>query len=229
MRVLVVEDSRRLRTYLEKGLRASGFAVDLAADGEEALWFAESNDYDVIVLDLMIPKVDGITVLQRLRAQGTKSQILILSAKDTVDDRVHGLDQGADDYLVKPFALSELVARLHSLVRRRYDTKAPVITIADLVINTATKQVNRGSEELELPPRLFALLRFLASRRGEVVSRSEIEEHIYDERAEPLSNVVDAAVCSLRKRIDPPGGESLILTRRGMGYMLRDEREAQSA
>jgi DNA-binding response OmpR family regulator len=171
----------------------------------------------------MLPKVDGISVLQSLRRREARAQVLILSAKDTVDDRVHGLDQGADDYLVKPFALAELVARIHSLVRRRYGAQSPCIAVGALTINTATGEVFQGETPIDLPPRLFALLRFLASRRGEVISRSEIEEHIYDERAEPLSNVVDSAICCLRKRIDRPGAESLILTRRGMGYMLRGE------
>ncbi len=220
LRILLIEDSERLRKYVGKGLRQAGFSVDSASDGEEGLWLAESNLYDVIVLDLMRPKLDGLSILKQLKSGTCQSQVLILSAKDTVSDRVRGLKLGADDYLVKPFALDELVARVFCLVRRHYRMKSPTITISDLEIDMARRRVTRNGRSIELPPREYALLEYLLFRRGEVVSRSEIEEHIYDERAEPCSNVVDAAVYSLRKRIDPPGGRSLIQTRRGLGYII---------
>lgn len=220
MRLLIIEDSRRLRDSLTLGLRRVGYAVDAAADGEEGLWFAESNEYDVIVLDLMLPKMDGLTVLRRLRANGRDTHVLILTARDAVEDRVTGLQTGADDYLVKPFAFEELLARLQALVRRAYAAKNPVIQIGNLTLDTAQRLVQRGEEEIVLAPREYALLELLALRAGEVIARAEIEQHIYDDRAEPMSNVVDAAIYSLRRKIDAPDQPSLIRTRRGMGYSL---------
>jgi len=221
MRVLLVEDSKRLQSYVAKGLRNAGYALDVADDGEDGLWLAESNDYDVIVLDLMLPKIDGITVLRRLRDQGIKIHVLILTARDTVDDRVHGLNQGADDYLVKPFDLKELLARIQALARRSYGLKSPRIILGDLRIDMAARIAARRGEILDLKPREYALLEYMAMRQGEVVTRAEIEAHIYDERVEAMSNVVDSAICLLRKKIDEPGQPSMIQTRRGMGYVLQ--------
>ena len=220
MRLLVVEDSQRLLKYLTTGLRRAGYAIDTAQDGEEGLWLAESNEYDAIVLDIMLPKIDGLGVLTRLRANGSDTHILLLTAMDTVDDRVRGLDSGADDYLVKPFAFDELLARIQALVRRKYKTKSTHLKIGPLEIDTSHRKVLKGDEELSLKPREYALLEYLALRRGEVVARAEIEHHIYDDRAEPMSNVVNSAISILRKTIDSPGKESLIETRRGMGYVL---------
>jgi DNA-binding response OmpR family regulator len=220
LRVLLVEDSRRLQTAIATGLRRLGYAVDVASDGEEGLWFAESNDYDVVVLDLMLPKMDGLTVLRRLREAGSKVHVLILTAKDAVPDRVAGLRAGADDYLPKPFDFDELLARIEALARRQYGEKSPQIAVGNLVIHTASRTVTRDGSPVVLTNREYALLEFLALRREQVVSRTEIEGRIYDDRAEPMSNVVDAAVCILRKKIDSPGQPSLIQTRRGMGYVL---------
>jgi len=224
MRILVVEDSERLQTYLAKGLRQAGYAVDLAADGEEGLWFANENDYDVIILDIMLPNLDGISVLRRLRASGRETHVLILTAKDTVPDRVHGLEQGADDYLVKPFAFEELLARIQALVRRGYGAKTSELTAGPITIDMARRTARRGSQDLNLRPREYALLELLLLRKDNVVSRTEIEQHIYDEHAGPMSNVVDSAMCILRKKIDIPGTPSLIQTRRGMGYVLQEPR-----
>ena len=221
MRILLVEDSERLQTYLSKGLRMAGYAVDSAYDGEEGLWLATGNEYDVVILDLMLPKLDGISVLQQLRASGRDTHVLILTAKDTVPDRVRGLEQGADDYLVKPFAFEELLARVQALVRRSYGAKSNEIAVGAITIDMARRIALRGERDLELRPREYALLELLALRRGELVSRTEIEQHIYDELAEPVSNVVDSAVCLLRKKIDRPGNPSLIQTKRGMGYQLQ--------
>jgi DNA-binding response OmpR family regulator len=204
-------------------LRKTGYAVDVAGDGEEGLWYAESNDYDVIVLDLMLPKMDGLTVLQRLRDQGKTTHILILTARDTVEDRVRGLQMGADDYLIKPFAFDELTARVKALSRRAHGVKSPRIAIGELVIDLASHSAARGGEPIPLTRREYALLEFLALRQGEVVSRTEIENHIYDDRAEPMSNVVDAAVYALRRKIDRPGKPSLIETRRGLGYVIEEK------
>jgi len=223
MRILVIEDSERLRRSLATGLRKSGYAVDLAADGAQGLWSAQSNSYDVIVLDLMLPEVDGLTVLQTLRGKEINSHVLILTAKDSVEDRVRGLRLGADDYLVKPFAFDELLARIEVLTRRRHGIKAPQIVVGDLKVDMAARTVRRGGEIIDLPPREYALLEYLALRKGQVVSRTDIEQHIYDEHVEPASNVVDAAVYALRRKIDPTEGPSFIQTRRGMGYTLLAE------
>ncbi len=220
MRILVVEDSRRLRTYLKAGLVGVGYAVDVAPDGEEGLWLAQSNEYDVIVLDLMLPKLDGLSLLRQLREEGIGTHVLILTAKDTIDERVAGLSDGADDYLVKPFALEELLARVRALVRRNYGLKSSRMMIGSLVIETGKRTVTRGDESIDLTPREFALLEYLAMRKGEVVTRSEIEEHLYDDLVEPMSNVIDSSIYRLRKKIDRPGDPPLLKTRRGMGYLL---------
>ena len=222
MRVLVVEDFQVLREAIALGLREAGFAVDEAAEGETGLWYAQSNDYDVIILDLMLPRIDGLTVLKRLRAAKKQTHVLILTAKDTCGDRISGLDCGADDYLVKPFVFAELLARVRALVRRRYDAKSPVIQIADMEINTATRSVRRDGEHVELSGREYALLEFLALRTGQVVSRTQIWEHIYEFNSDAESNVVDAFIRLLRKKIERPHLPTLIHTRRGHGYMLRE-------
>ena len=222
MRILLVEDSVRLQEAVGTGLREMGYAVDIAGDGEDGLWRAETGEYDVLVLDLMLPKLDGLSVLSRLREQGKTTHVLILTARDKVEDRVRGLQMGADDYLVKPFNFLELVARIQALARRAHGVKTPRITLGDLVIDTSACAVTRGDESVELTPREYALLEFLAFRRGQVVSRTQIEQHIYDERVEPASNVVDSAICTLRRKVDRPGAASLIQTRRGLGYILEE-------
>jgi DNA-binding response OmpR family regulator len=220
MRLLLVEDSVRLGDAVATGLRKSGYAVDVSVDGKTGLWQAQSHDYDVIILDLMLPGIDGLSLLAKLREAGRQTHVLVVTAKDTVDDRVRGLRAGADDYLIKPFAFDELLARVEALVRRRHVAKSTVIHLRDLVIDTAARTVSRGGVVLELPSRQYSLLEYLLLRRGTVVSRTEIEAHLYDALAEPMSNVVDAAVYALRKRVDVPGQPSLIQTRRGMGYVL---------
>ena len=220
MRLLVIEDSQRLRRWVSRGLRNKGFSVDEAADGEHGLQLATDNDYDVVVLDLMLPGIDGLTLLESLRRAGHTVHVLILTARDTVEDRVRGLNTGADDYLVKPFAFDELLARVQALVRRRYNVKDPHILVGDLEIDTALRVARRGGEQVSLRPREYALLEYLALHRGQVVTRSAIEEHIYDEHVQPMSNVVDNAICALRRKIDLPGKPSLVETRRGMGYVF---------
>lgn len=220
MRLLFVEDSKRLQDYVTEGFRQAGYAVDSATDGEEALWAARNTKYDVIVLDIKLPKLDGLSVLQQLRKEGNRTHVLMLTAKDTVEERVAGLANGADDYLVKPFAMEELLARVHVLTRRSYGVKSALITAGNLVINTALRIALLAGEPVPLKPREYCLLEYLAFQLGHVVSRADIEHHIYDERVEPSSNVVDSAICTLRKKIDTPGSPSLIQTRRGMGYVL---------
>ena len=223
MRILVVEDSEKLRRSLVTALRRTGYAVDESGDGAQAHRTATSVDYDVIVLDLMLPGMDGMSVLARIRQAGNKSHVLILTARESVDDRVRGLRAGADDYLVKPFALAELLARVDALARRSADQKSPVINCGDLVINTAARTVTRDGRAIALTAREYALLEYLIVRRGVVVSRTEIEAHIYDSLVEPMSNVVDSAVCAIRRKIDAKDGLSLIETRRGMGYMISED------
>jgi DNA-binding response OmpR family regulator len=218
--VLLVEDYVPIQKSVARGLREAGFAVDVTGNGEEGLWYALVNDYDVLILDLMLPGVDGLTILQRLRSDGRTGHVLILTAKDTVSDRVRGLDLGADDYLVKPFAFEELLARVRALARRAYRAKNPCLQIEDLKIETTTQQVWRGEEQLSLTPREYVLLEYLAMRAGEVVSRTDIWDHVYEFNSEADSNVVDVYISYLRKKIERPGKPTLIHTLRGRGYSL---------
>ena len=222
MRVLLVEDYQPLARSVAQGLREAGYAVDVAGDGEEGLALSQANPYDALVLDLMVPKVDGITILRRLRAAGSKVGVLIITARDQLEARVGGLDEGADDYLVKPFAFEELLARLRAVIRRRYQTTTNVIFVGDLVIDSAARVVKRAGRGVSLSAREFALLEYLALRRGQIVSRTEVWEHVYDFAAEPSSNVIDVYVGYLRRKLgDGEGGTSrLIHTHRGLGYSL---------
>ena len=220
MRILVVEDSPRLQRSLALALRKSGYAVDVAGDGEEGLWLALECEFDVIVLDLMLPKRDGLSLLAELRRRGRTVHVLLLTARDTVPDRVQGLQAGADDYLVKPFALEELLARVQALCRRAYGSKQSRLAIADLEIDTVARSVRRAGQPVELTAREYLLIEYLARRRGHVVSRREIEEHIYDGQVDPMSNVVDSAICGLRKKLGQAADAPLIHTRRGLGYVL---------
>jgi len=197
--------------------------VDAAADGPSGLRYALHNSYDVIVLDLMLPGLDGLGVLRAVREEGLSTHVLILTARDRVEDRVNGLRAGADDYLVKPFSFDELLARIEALVRRGYRQKDPVIRLGPLAIDTASRKVARAGAELVLTRREYALLEYLAYRKGQIVSRLEIEDHLYGEHDLPSSNAVDRLVCALRKRIEPGGATRLLHTRRGLGYLLEPE------
>jgi len=220
MRLLVIEDYRPLQQSLTKGLREAGFAVDTTGEGEEGLWYAMGNEYDVIILDLMLPGMDGLKILKKLRAKGRQSHVLILTAKDTLEDRVTGLDHGADDYLVKPFEFRELLARVRALVRRSYRKKNPQIKIKDLRIDLTTQRVWRGRKGLDLTPREYALLEYLAMRADQTVSRTDIWEHVYEFKSAASSNVVDVYIGYLRKKIERPSKPPLIHTIRGRGYLL---------
>lgn len=223
MRVLVVEDHRPLLRSLRQGLEEEGFAVDIAEDGEVADIKARSTSYDVIVLDVMLPKIDGLTLLRKWRREGINTYVLILTARETTDDKVRGLDSGADDYMTKPYQLSELLARLRALIRREHQIKDPVIRVHDLEIDTASRMVKRGGQSIPLTPREYALLEFLAFHRGKVVTRRMIWDHLYDEQDESTSNVVDVYIRYLRNKIDKNFDPPLILTRWGEGYMMRGE------
>ena len=220
MRILVVEDYPTIRKAVARGLRESGYAVDETGEGEEGWWYAANNEYDVVILDLMLPGLDGLEILRRLRASGRNCQVLVLTAKDGVPDRVRGLDLGADDYLVKPFALDELLARVRALARRAYSVKNPSLQIGDLRIDTAAQRVWRGAAEVSLSPREYALLEYLAMRRGEVVSRTDIWEHVYEFKSDADSNVVDVYIGYLRRKLERPRRPVLIRTLRGRGYSL---------
>jgi len=223
MRVLLVEDHKPLLRALRQGLEEENFAVDTACDGEEADVKARNTSYDVIILDLMLPKVDGLTLLGRWRKDGIKTHVLVLTARGSIDDKVKGLDSGADDYLTKPFELEELLARLRALIRREHQSKDPVIRIHDLELDTAARTVRRGGHVIPLTPREYSLLEFLAFHRGKVATRSMIWEHLYDEQDESTSNVVDVYIRYLRNKIDKGFDPPLILTRWGEGYLLRGE------
>jgi DNA-binding response OmpR family regulator len=217
---LLVEDYEPLARSLAQGLREAGYAVDRSADGEEGLWFAESNAYDAIVLDVMLPKMDGLTLLRTLREKKNPAAVLLLTARDQLADRVTGLDAGADDYLVKPFELAELLARLRALIRRRYQVGEAVIRIADLEVDTRARVVKRAGTTVPLSAREYALLEYLALRRDQIVTRAEIWEHVYDFASDPSSNVVDVYIGYLRKKLDADREPKLIQTRRGQGYLL---------
>lgn len=218
--MLIIEDSDRLRKSLATALRRTGYLVDSASDGEEGLWLARTNPYDVVVLDVMLPKRDGLSILTELRRAKSAVHVLMLTARDTLADRVRGLQSGADDYLVKPFALEELTARIEALCRRAHGVKQSEIKLGDLRINFGAKTVHRGHDAIALTPREHLLLEFLIRRSGQVVTRRDIEDHIYEGDADPMSNVVDSAICSLRKKLGAADGSTLIQTRRGLGYVL---------
>jgi DNA-binding response OmpR family regulator len=223
VRVLFIEDHKPLVKALKQGLEEEGFAVDTAGDGEEGDYKATTADYDVIILDLMLPKIDGLSLLQRWRRSGLKTHVLVLTARGTIEDKVKGLDLGADDYLTKPFQLEELLARIRALIRRTHQIKDPVLRVHDLEIDTAARTVKRSGQPIHLTPREFALLQFLAFHRGKVVTRSMIWEHLYDEHDENTSNVVDVYIRYLRTKIDKGFHPPLILTRWGEGYLLRGD------
>jgi two-component system OmpR family response regulator len=223
MRVLIVEDEPKMAGLLRRGLRQEGIAADLAAKGEDAVWMAGATMYDAIVLDLMLPGIDGFEVCRRLRDDGVLSPILMLTARDGVHDRVAGLDSGADDYLVKPFSYAELLARLRALARRSHGTGAPELRVGDLRLDPAKHQVWRGKEEIELSAKEFAVLEVFMRRPGEVLSRFQLLEHAWDYEYENRSNIVDSYVRLLRKKIDAPFGTKSIQTVRGAGYRLRED------
>ena len=215
MRLLVIEDEADLLSSLAKALREEGYAVDTAADGEDGLYKAENSSYDSIVLDVMLPRLDGWEVLERLR-KSKKTPVLMLTARDAARDRVRGLDSGADDYLVKPFDLDELFARIRALIRRSAGKTLNVIEIANLVINTASRQVFLSGIQVALTAREYCLLEFLALHRGETITRTTLYEHLFDEDDDSLSNLLDVHVSNLRKKL----GSGFVTTRRGHGYCI---------
>jgi DNA-binding response OmpR family regulator len=229
VRVLLVEDEPSAAHMLAKGLREQTYAVDVAADGDTALFRASTTDYDAIILDVMLPLRNGFTVCRTIRASGSLVPILIVTARDAVDARIEGLDCGADDYLVKPFDFGELLARLRALVRRgRLPLLPERLVVGALALDTRSRRVRVGGHEISLTAKEYALLEYLARRAGDVVSRADIAEHVWDERYDPLSNVVDVYVQRLRRKLDHYESESMIRTRRGEGYQLVAGRAGES-
>jgi DNA-binding response OmpR family regulator len=229
MRLLIVEDERKISSYLKRALEEQGYAVDAAHTGREALDWAQFAQYDVIVLDILLPEVDGITVCRELRAQGNRSPILMLTARDTVDDRVAGLDAGADDYLVKPFALNELLARIRALSRRSVDIpKSAVLKIADLTLDTLTRRVRRGNKTIELTAKEYAILECLMREPDRVLTRTQIAEHVWNYDIINHSNVVDVYIKNLRRKIDDRVEPRLIHTVRGAGYRITPEAQDET-
>ena len=220
MRILVVEDDERLSDMLGRILKEESYAVDKALDGQEGDWLAFENSYDLIILDLMLPRKNGLEVLANLRAGQIKTPVLILTAKDTKEDIVKGLDSGGDDYLTKPFSLEELLARVRVLLRRPISDKSPTLEIGTLKIDTIRKEIFQQEHRIELTSKEYALTEYLARRAGQVVSRTEIAEHVWDMNFDPMSNVVDVYIGYLRNKLDKPFGTQLIRTIRGHGYML---------
>jgi two-component system copper resistance phosphate regulon response regulator CusR len=220
MRILLVEDEPSAATMLAKGLREEAYAVDVAADGETAQTQVFVNDYDLIILDVVLPGKDGFKVCRELRASGLTVPVLMLTARDAVEDRVEGLDSGADDYLPKPFDFDELLARVRALLRRRPALYPEIISVGDLSVDTRSRQVTRAGQSIDLTAKEYALLEYLARRAGEVVGRGDIAEHVWDESYDPFSKVIEVFIQRLRRKVDEGQAIKLIHTRRGEGYML---------
>lgn len=223
MRILLVEDEKDLAMIVKQGLEEEGYVVDVAHDGEEGLYMAENYPVDAVILDIMLPLMDGLAVLSNMRKEGIATPVILLTARDALLDKIKGLDTGADDYLTKPFVFEELLARVRSLLRRKATVKEAVIRIADLEINTASHEVKRGGKSISLSAREYALLEYLAYKKNTVVSRTDIVEHIYHEDTDMDSNVVDVYINYLRNKIDKDFKVKLIQTIRGAGYMLKEE------
>ncbi len=220
MRLLLVEDDPRIARFIAKGLREQAYAVDVVSSGEEALYLAAINNYDLAVLDVMIPAPDGYAVCRELRKSGQRLPILMLTARDAVEDRITGLDSGADDYLTKPFEFGELLARLRALLRRTGGLQAAQLVVADLVVDTVSQNVSRGGKSISLTTKEYALIEFLARNAGRVVGRAEIAEHVWNEEFDPFSNLIEVYVNRVRRKVDSGSAKPLLHTRRGSGYML---------
>jgi len=221
MRILVVEDERRLCGIIKRGLLEEGYAVDVAYDGEEGEYMAESAPYDLILLDIMLPKKNGVEICRDLRLKEVNTAILMLTAKDTVEDRVKGLDAGADDYLVKPFAFNELLARVRALLRRTGSSKSPKLQVGDLALDTLTREVWRGQRIIELTSKEYTILEYFMRHPNVVITRTMIEEHAWDYEFDSMSNIIDVYIRRIRSKIDEEDRDSLIQTVRGAGYRMR--------
>ena len=222
MRILIVEDEKKVAGFIKKGLEEETYAVDVAYDGEEGLHLGAEGQYDLIILDIMLPKVDGLEILSQLRAQGSDVPILLLTAKDAVDDRVTGLNKGADDYLTKPFAFSELLARVRVLLRRGKAEVKTILQISDLTLDLVSHKVNRGEDEIELTGKEYSLLEYFMRNQEKVLTRTMIAEHVWDYNFDTFTNVIDVYINHLRKKIDKGRQRKLLHTLRGVGYIIRE-------
>jgi two-component system OmpR family response regulator len=223
MRILLVEDDAKIASFIVKGLKAAGYAVDHARDGEEGLHLALSEPYDTAIIDIMLPKLDGLALIERMRSAKLRTPVIILSAKGSIDDRVKGLQTGGDDYITKPFAFSELLARVQALMRRAGGLAEPTgLTAGDMSMNLLTREVTRGAKKIELQPIEFSLLEYLMRNAGQVVSKTMIMEHVWNYNFDPQTNVVEARICRLRDKIDRDFEQKLIHTVRGVGYVLKE-------
>ena len=222
MRILVVDDDVRLVSVIERGLREEGHAVDVAHDGEEGLYQGEIREYDLVILDIMMPRIDGLAVCRALREAGRETPILLLTARDAVDDRVTGLDAGADDYLIKPFAFDELLARVRALTRRHAPTRSPVLAVGALRLDTVARTLERDGEAIDLTAKEYAVLEYLMRNPGALITRGMVEEHAWNNDFDSVSNLVDVYIRRLRSKIDHPDEPSAIETARGAGYRLRN-------
>jgi DNA-binding response OmpR family regulator len=223
MRILIVEDDRKIASFIQKGLRQAGYAVDHVADGETALGMVLANPYDAAVVDIMLPRLDGLSLIEEMRRQSVHTPVIILSAKRSVDDRIRGLKAGGDDYLTKPFSFSELLVRVQALLRRAGMMSSPVkLTAGDLEVDLLSREVFRGERKIELQPREFSLLEYLLRNKGHVLSKTMIMEHVWDYHFDPQTNVVDVLVSRLRSKIDRSFDKKLLHTVRGVGYVLKD-------
>lgn len=224
MRILIVEDDKKIASFLEKGLQESGFSVDVSYNGVDGLSLALTEPYCAAVIDIMLPGLDGLSLIEKLRARNVDIPVLILSARQSVDDRIEGLQRGGDDYMVKPFSFNELLARIHALLRRgQKHADASVLTVGELQLDPLTRQVTRQGQKLELPAKEYALLELLMRNSGRVISKTSILERIYEYNFDPQTNVVDVLVCRLRNSVDKEYDSKLIHTVRGMGYVLRTD------
>ncbi|MBN2453138.1 MAG: response regulator transcription factor [Candidatus Omnitrophica bacterium] len=223
MRILIVEDEKKIADFIRRGLKEEGYAADVAYDGEQGLFMAKTNDYDLILLDLMIPKIDGLKLCKKLKEEKVIAPVIMLTAKDTVKDKVKGLDAGADDYLTKPFAFEELLARIRAILRKK-DAKAPTkLKVADLEIDLPTHKVTRAGKEIELTTKEYSLLEYLMRNEGAIVTRTMISEHVWDIDFDTFTNVIDVYINYLRNKIDFESKVKLIHTVRGRGYVLKEE------
>jgi heavy metal response regulator len=222
MRILVVEDEKKIANFIKRGLKEEGYSVDLAADGEEGHYLASTNDYDLIILDLMIPKMDGLSVCRKLRQEKVKSPILMVTAKDTVKDKVIGLDSGANDYLTKPFSFAELLARVRALLRRTENSETTKLSVADLTLDLLSHKVSRAGAAIEVTAKEFALLEYLMRNAGTVITRTMIAEHVWDINFDTDTNVIDVYINYLRRKIDGGRKAKLIQTIRGRGYVIKE-------
>ena len=222
MKILVVEDEKKVASFLKKGLEQEYYSVDVAFDGKEGLNYIFSNEYDLIILDIMLPFMDGISLLKKIRKEKIGTPILMLTAKDTVDDKVTGLDSGADDYLAKPFAFEELLARIRALMRRKEESKSLILAVDNLSLDTQTHKVMRGGKEIILTPKEYSILEYLLRNKNNVVSRMKLTDHVYEYHFDPDTNVIDVYINKLRNKIDKDFKYQLLHTIRGIGYMIKD-------